>query len=201
MEPLAVAWISSCRKGRGGRVGSRLLHTEIPVTPSRRRCRSSHALPDCRSPLPAGASDRKLALHARHARRLRGREEPDAANGSDGRNAGASCAAVTRTWHVPPDTPVSPQLPGHVAKAVAGLAADDNAVCAKVAEIAAQLAPGRQHRDLDVVDDGKRKAGSLAFSQTLQLAFAAPSSNRDSSDSFSCPALSTGCRRVRETRD
>ena len=39
--------------------------------------------------------------------------------------------------------------------------AGDDAVGAKVAEIVAQLTPGRQHRDLDVVDDGKRQAGAL----------------------------------------
>ena len=39
--------------------------------------------------------------------------------------------------------------------------ADDDTVGAKVAKIVAQLTPRRQHRDLDVVDDGKRKAGAL----------------------------------------
>ena len=39
--------------------------------------------------------------------------------------------------------------------------AGDDAVGAKVAEFVAQLAPDRQHRDLDVVDDGKRQAGAL----------------------------------------
>ena len=37
----------------------------------------------------------------------------------------------------------------------------DDTVDAKVTEIVAQLAPGCQHRDLDVVDDGKRQAGAL----------------------------------------
>ena len=40
--------------------------------------------------------------------------------------------------------------------------AGDDAVGAKVAEIVAQLTSGRQHRDLDVVDDGKRQASALS---------------------------------------
>ena len=58
------------------------------------------------------------------------------------------------------------------------------------------MIPGPSHLEKCV-----RTLHSLAFSQTSQLAFAAPSSNRDSSDSFSCPALSTAGRRVRQTRD
>lgn len=45
-----------------------------------------------------------------------------------------------------------------------------------------------------------RAPHSLAISQTSHLAFAAPSSSRDSPGSISCPTLSTGCPRVPSER-
>ena len=59
--------------------------------------------------------------------------------------------------------PFPSQLWGRVGEIVAGLLAGDHAVDAKVAEIVAQLTPGRRHRDFGVVDDGNRQAS--AFSQ------------------------------------
>ena len=84
-----------------------------------------------------------------------------AADGAGGRDAGALSIVLTLTRRAPSSPPVSSQLRGEVGEAVAGLMTGDDAVGAKVAKIATQLTPGRQHRDLDVVDDGKRQAGAL----------------------------------------
>ena len=86
---------------------------------------------------------------------------PGAADGAGERDASALSPVPALTRHTRPCMPVSSQPRGQVGEAVAGLMAGDDAVGAKVAEIVAQLTPGRQHRDLDVVDDGKRQAGAL----------------------------------------
>ena len=78
-----------------------------------------------------------------------------------GRDAGALSAVLVLTRHASPGTPVPSQPRGQVGEAVARLMAGDDAVGAKMANVVAQLTPGRQHCDLDVVDDGERQAGAL----------------------------------------
>ena len=68
-----------------------------------------------------------------------------------GRDAGALSAVLALTRYAQSGMPVSSQPRGQVGEAVASLMAGDDAVSAKAAEIVAQLTPGRQHRDLDVV--------------------------------------------------